>query len=195
MKKTASNTFKALLFWLGGIIVLVLAGQFIRFRVDLTEEKRYSLHPATIELLENLDRPIEVEILLNGDDLPGGMRRLQKSIEETVRTFDAYAAEKITFSYFDPLSIENDSLQLEFIYTLVDYGINPTNVFVNQTAGQQAQRIFPGILVTDGEYESGALILRGEAGMSPDEKLNASIENLEYETTCLTRTRPKFVFR
>ena len=181
MKKTASNTFKALLFWLGGIIVLVLAGQFIRFRVDLTEEKRYSLHPATIELLENLDRPIEVEILLNGDDLPGGMRRLQKSIEETVRTFDAYAAEKITFSYFDPLSIENDSLQLEFIYTLVDYGINPTNVFVNQTAGQQAQRIFPGILVTDGEYESGALILKGEAGMSPDEKLNASIENLEYE--------------
>ena len=191
--KKSSSILRPLLYWLSGIVILVLLGQFVRFRLDLTEEKRYSLHPATIELLQNLDRPLEVEILLNGDQLPGGMRRLQKSIEETVRTFDAYAAEKITFSYFDPLSIENDSLQLEFIYTLAGYGINPTNLYFNQTAGQQTQRIFPGILVTDGEYESGALILKGEAGMSPDEKLNESIENLEYEISNAIRklTQPQ----
>lgn len=180
MKKPGLHTAKPFLILISGIIVLTLLGQFLRFRIDLTAEKRFSVHPATKELLENLDRGIHVDILLVGKNLPGGMRRLQKSMEETVRTFNAYSSQKITFSYFDPLSV-TDSLQKEFILTLADYGINPTNVFSNQASGQQTQLIFPGILVADDEYETGALILKGERGMSPDQILNTSIENLEFE--------------
>jgi gliding-associated putative ABC transporter substrate-binding component GldG len=108
------------------------------------------------------------------------MRRLQKSIEETVRTFNAYSPEKITFSYFDPLSLPKEE-QEEFIFTLNEYGINPTNLFVSQNSGQQATMIFPGFLVMNEEFETGALVLKGERGMSPDQILNQSIENLEFE--------------
>jgi gliding-associated putative ABC transporter substrate-binding component GldG len=163
-----------------GILVLVGLALTVRFRIDLTEEKRYSLHPSTLKLLEGIDRPLHVDILLTGEQLPGGMRRLQKSIEETVRTFNAYSAENITVSYFDPLEV-TDSLKEEFIYTLADYGIRPTNLFVNKATGQQEQLIFPGILVSDDTYETGALILKGERGMSAEQTLNASIENLEFE--------------
>jgi gliding-associated putative ABC transporter substrate-binding component GldG len=180
MKRSFSHTAKPFLILILGLVLFVLLGQFLRFRIDLTEEKRFSLHPATKELLETIDRPLHVDILLTGENLPGGMRRLQKSIEETVRTFNAYSAEKITVSYFDPLSV-TDSLQEDFIYTLADYGINPTNLFVNQNSGQNAQVIFPGILVSDDEYETGALVLKGERGMSPDQILNTSVENLEFE--------------
>lgn len=180
MKKSGLHTAKPYLTLLAGILILLLLGQFLRFRIDLTAEKRFSVHPATKELLESLDRPIHVDILLTGKNLPGGMRRLQKSMEETVRTFNAYSSENITVSYFDPLTV-TDSLQEEFIFTLADYGINPTNVFFNQNSGQQTQLIFPGILVADDEYETGALILKGEQGMSPDQILNTSIENLEFE--------------
>lgn len=163
-----------------GILVLAGLALTVRFRIDLTEEKRYSLHPSTLKLLEGIDRPVHVDILLTGEQLPGGMRRLQKSIEETVRTFNAYSAENITVSYFDPLEV-TDSLKEEFIYTLADYGIRPTNLFVNKATGQQEQLIFPGILVSDDTYETGALILKGERGMSAEQTLNASIENLEFE--------------
>ena len=163
-----------------GSLVLVGLALTVRFRIDLTEEKRYSLHPSTLKLLEGIDRPVHVDILLTGEQLPGGMRRLQKSIEETVRTFNAYSAENITVSYFDPLEV-TDSLKEEFIYTLADYGIRPTNLFVNKATGQQEQLIFPGILVSDDTYETGALILKGERGMSAEQTLNASIENLEFE--------------
>ncbi len=163
-----------------GILVFAGLALTVRFRIDLTEEKRYSLHPSTLKLLEGIDRPLHVDILLTGEQLPGGMRRLQKSIEETVRTFNAYSAENITVSYFDPLEV-TDSLKEEFIYTLADYGIRPTNLFVNKATGQQEQLIFPGILVSDDTYETGALILKGERGMSAEQTLNASIENLEFE--------------
>ena len=180
MNQLSSHRLFPLAALLLGILVLVGLAQTIRFRIDLTEEKRYSLHPSTLKLLEGIDRPLHVDILLTGEQLPGGMRRLQKSIEETVRTFNAYSAENITVSYFDPLEV-TDSLKEEFIYTLADYGIRPTNLFVNQATGQQEQLIFPGILVSDDTYETGALVLKGERGMSAEQTLNASIENLEFE--------------
>ena len=180
MKSNRSNSPKYWIILFGGLIVIALLAQLVNFRIDLTEEKRYSLHPATEKVLESITEPIHVDILLVGDNLPGGMRRLQKSMEETVRTFNAYSPEPITFSYFDPLSVEA-SQQEEFIGSLTTYGINPTNVYVSQTAGQQATLIFPGILVSDAEFETGALILKGEKGMGPDEILNQSIENLEFE--------------
>ncbi len=180
MKKAGIHSAKPFLILLGGAVILALLSQFLRFRLDLTEEKRFSLSPATQTLLESLDQPLYVDILLTGENLPGGMRRLQKSIEETVRTFNAYAAYPISVSYFDPMTV-TDSLKEEFIYTLADYGINPTNLFVNQNTGQQSQLIFPGILVGDAEFETGALVLKGERGMSPEQILNTSIENLEYE--------------
>lgn len=165
---------------LGGLLLLVATSQLLRFRLDLTDDKRYSLHPATEEVLAQLETPLHVEILLVGDQLPGGMRRLQKSIEETVRTFNAYSSEKITFSYFDPLSLPAEEQQ-EFVVQLADYGINPTNLMVNQNAGQKSQLIFPGILVYNEEFETGALVLKGEEGMSQEQILNQSIENLEFE--------------
>lgn len=180
MKRLLSHRLFPLATLLLGVLVLVGLALTVRFRIDLTEEKRYSLHPSTLQLLEGIDRPLHVDILLTGEQLPGGMRRLQKSIEETVRTFNAYSAENITVSYFDPLEV-TDSLKEEFIYTLADYGIRPTNLFVNKATGQQEQLIFPGILVSDDTYETGALILKGERGMSAEQTLNASIENLEFE--------------
>ena len=180
MKKSFFHIANPWIFLFGGILVFVILSQVLRFRIDLTEEKRFSLHPGTEKVLAQLTEPLHVDILLVGENLPGGMRRLQKSIEETVRTFNAYSPEVITYSYFDPLGVEQEK-QEEFILSLVDYGINPTNVFFNQNSGQQAQLIFPGFLVSDSEYETGALVLKGERGMSPEQILNQSIENLEFE--------------
>lgn len=166
----------------GVIAIILLLGLLVRlfpFRLDLTAEKRYSLHPASIGVLESLEEPIEVEILLTGK-LPGGMRRLQRAIEETIRTFNAYSSEKITFYYEDPLSLPAD-VREDYIVDLASYGINPTNLFISEDGGQQSKLIFPGVVVRNEEYETGTLLLKGEKGMTSDEKLNHSIENLEFE--------------
>lgn len=163
------------------LLILLINGiaQFVPFRIDLTEEKRYSLHPSSIEILQSLEEPLEVEILLSGN-LPGGMRRLQRAIEETIKTFNSYSSEKISFYYEDPLSLPEGE-QKEYIFTLAEYGINPTNLFVTEDGERKSRMIFPGVVVRDAAYETGALVLKGEQGMSPDQILNNSIENLEFE--------------
>jgi ABC-2 type transport system permease protein len=174
-----STSMKSFGILIGSMLLVWLVAIFLPFRIDLTEEKRYSLHPATIEILKSIEEPIEVEILLTGK-LPGGMRRLQRSIEETIRTFNAYSREKITFYYEDPLGLPAD-IKEDYIVGLAEYGINPTNLFVTEDGGQKSKLIFPGVVVRNDEYETGALLLKGEKGLGPDQILNQSIENLEFE--------------
>lgn len=179
MKTPTRKSLLEILWLLAIITVLFVLESFFSFRIDLTEEKRYSLHPATRQLLQELPGPIEVEILLTGN-LPGGMRRLQKSIEETLQTFDAYSRYKISYYFLDPLSLEGEQQQ-EYILALADYGINPTNLFASHGGSQASKMIFPGVVLRDEEFEIGTLLLKGERGMSPDEILNLSVENLEFE--------------
>ena len=179
MSHNTTVFFKVLLLLIViGLIVSQLS-IWIPFRWDLTAEGRYSISDATKEILADLDTPIEVEILLTGD-LPGGMRRFQKSVEQTIKTFDAYSSQPIRAFYQNPLELPAD-IQREYILTLSEYGINPTNLFATRNGGQTSQMIFPGIVVRNDDYELGALLLKGEKGMSPDEILNLSIENLEFE--------------
>ena len=180
MKKgRLSHTYKNLLFLSGSILLIWALVRVFPFRLDLTEEKRYSLHPSSITVLEAIDGPIEVEVLLTGK-LPGGMRRLQRAIEETVRTFNAHSPYKISFYYNDPLGLPVD-IREDYIVGLAEFGINPTNLFITEDGGQRSRLIFPGVVVRNEAFETGALLLQGERGMGPDEKLNHSIENLEYE--------------
>ncbi len=171
--------FKVLLLLVIILVVFSQLASWLSFRLDLTAEGRYSISDATKEILADLDTPIEVEILLTGD-LPGGMRRFQKAIEQTIKTFDAYSSEPIQVFYQNPLDLSPD-IQREYILTLAEYGINPTNLYATQNGGQTSRMIFPGIVVRNEDYELGALLLKGEQGMSPDEILNLSVENLEFE--------------
>jgi gliding-associated putative ABC transporter substrate-binding component GldG len=180
MKRSANiSLFKNLGIIAGILVVIWVLATLVPYRIDLTSDKRYSLHPATVEILESLEEPLEVEILLTGN-LPGGMRRLQRSIEETIRTFNAYSSEKITFYYQDPLALPKEE-QEDYIVGLSEYGINPTNLYVNEDGGQKSRLIFPGVIIHNAEFETGTLLLRGEMGMGPDQILNQSVENLEFE--------------
>ncbi|MFC4872668.1 gliding motility-associated ABC transporter substrate-binding protein GldG [Negadavirga shengliensis] len=162
-----------------GWILIYLINLWVLFRIDLTEEKRYSLSDATKVVLAEMEEPLEVEILLAGE-LPGGMKRFQKSIENTLKTFGAYSPEKIHIYFQDPLELDPE-IRKEYIYALAEYGINPTNLHAKQGSGEITRMIFPGIILRTEDYEIGVLLLKGEKGMTPDEILNLSMENLEFE--------------
>ena len=149
------------------------------FRLDMTEEGKYSIGQATLDVLEDMDGPLEVDILLTGD-LPPGMKRFQRNIEQTLKTFRSYSREKISINYVDPLVVAGDSSE-QYIIKLADYGINPTNLHSTRNGAQATQLIFPGIVLRSPSKETGVLLLKGELGMGPEETLNLSIENLEFE--------------
>ena len=85
------------------VVIVLLANilsSFIYSRLDLTEEKRFSLTPATKQILEDLDDVVTVRILFAGE-FPAGMKRLQKTVQETLGSFRAESG-YIEYEFEDP---------------------------------------------------------------------------------------------
>ena len=155
------------------IIVLVCVAAAIglshvwRVRWDMTDDKHYSLSEASKNLLRQTDAPIGVTLLLDGD-LNAGFRRLKKATEETVEEMNVYA--KITNH---PLPITNgiaDSL-----------GLSPIIIHEREQNGKTAQTtVYPYALMQYKGRKAVVTLLKNTRGLSGEENLNASIEQLEF---------------
>lgn len=172
-----------LLLLANGIVALVLinllSSQFF-FRLDLTEEKRYTIHPSTRELLENLDDDVYVEVFLEGE-LNAGFRRFQKSIRETLEMFRIYSGNKVQYSFTDPAAAMSQKARSEYMADLASKGIRPTNVIDTREGERVEKIIFPGVVISYGGAEKGVMLLKGNKAGSPEEEINQSIEGIEYE--------------
>lgn len=172
-----------LLLLANGLVLLVLinlvASQYF-FRLDLTEEKRFSIKQPTRQMLKALDDNVYVEVYLDGE-LNASFRRLQKSIRETLEEFRIYSDNKVQFVFTDPSTAMSQKARNEFMQDLMNKGIIPTNV-VDPKDGQVTEKIiFPGALVSYGGFETGVNLLKGNKALTAEEKINQSIESIEYE--------------
>lgn len=177
------------------LLVNLLSSHFF-FRLDLTEEKRYSIHPTTREMLSKLDDDVYVEIFLEGE-MNAGFRRFQKSIRETMEMFRIYSGNKVQYSFTDPGTALSQKARSEFMADLSAKGIQPTNVIDTRDGERVEKIIFPGALVSYGGVETGVMLLKGNKAQTPEEEINQSIEGIEFEIANaiykLTESDPKIV--
>jgi len=166
-----------------GVVVLfflnVLAQNYF-FRIDLTEENRYSLTDATKGMLQNLEQPVEVTVYLEGE-LPPEFQRLQRSVEEALDDFQAYAGGNLRYRFVDPLTAVSAEQRNNFFFTLDSLGIEITRVFDEEDGSRIQRLIVPGAVVRSGGRERGVMLLKGDKGASALQQLNQSIEGVEYE--------------
>ena len=160
------------------LINLIAANNF--FRIDLTEEKRFTVKPATRDMLASLDDNVYVEVYLEGE-LNAGFRRFQRSIRETLEEFRIYSNNKVNYTFIDPATAMSKQAQNEFIRALGEKGITATNVVERVDGETSARLIFPGALVSYGGFETGVMLLKGNDAQSPEEEINQSIEGVEFE--------------
>ena len=166
--------------WMAGIILLNLLASEFFFRLDLTEDKRYSISPVTKGMLVNLPDEVVVEVYLEGD-FPAGFKRLQQSVKETLDEFRIYAGGNVHYEFIDPNAITDEKERVAFFQELAKKGIQPTNLKATEEGKQVERLVFPGAIVTYNGKETTVSLLKGNLAASPDERLNQSVEGLEYE--------------
>jgi ABC-2 type transport system permease protein len=153
---------------------------FFFFRKDLTEEKRYSLSDASKKMVSSLKEPVEVEVLLDGNGLPGGFERLKQAVTETLEEFKTYGGTNIVYTFFDPNTITDPARKNALMDSLYSKGIQPTNVFDTEGGKKTETLVFPYALISYQGKQETVLLLQGNQAQSAEEKLNQSYENLEY---------------
>lgn len=199
--KQQSAKFKSLLTLLLLLIVLVLvnmvAFHFYK-RFDLTKEKRFTLSAATKDLLKNLDDDIFIKVYLEGE-FPAGFKRLRNATQEMLDEFKAASNGKIHFVFEDPLANKNETEKKEIYEQLMEKGLQPTNLRVNNDNQYSSKIIFPGAIVRYRDREMTLQLLENQIGLGPQEVLNNSIELLEYKIAnkvkkITQRTKPLIAF-
>lgn len=151
---------------IGTCAVLLALSYVWVVRWDLTDDKHYSLSEASKTMLKQTDAPIHVTLLLDGD-LNAGFRRLKKATEETLEEFDVYADIKVKG---ERLEVRGDSL-----------GLHPIVIHEREQNGKTAQTtVWPYALMEYKGRRAVVTLLKNTRGLSGEENLNASIEQLEF---------------
>jgi len=183
MVKLNSKKLESILYFLVGILVIIVTNQLsarLFYRIDLTEEKRYTISEASKNLLGNLDDVVYIEVYLEGE-LPAGIKRLQKSVKERLHEFKIYAGSNLQFRFINPSTARSQKARQEFYESLIKKGIQATNLYNNVDGNRTQTLVFPGAILTYGSKEIGITFLKGNKASSPQEQLNQSIEGVEYE--------------
>lgn len=168
------------------IVSLNVIGSFLFFRLDLTSEKRYSLSEASRELAGSLKDVVYIKVYLDGE-LPPGFRRLRTATREMLDEFRIYAGSNLEYEFIDPSAETDEKKRLDLYKQLAKKGLMPTNLEEREKGGSSQKIIFPGAIAAYGNEEIPVQLLKSRLGSSPEEMLNASVENLEYEIAGLLR--------
>ncbi|MDQ1086885.1 gliding motility-associated ABC transporter substrate-binding protein GldG [Siphonobacter sp. SORGH_AS_1065] len=180
-----SKYLRPLLLVIGVVALNVLAG-FFYFRLDLTEDRRYSLSDATRNILDQLDDEVYVKVYLDGDLNPG-FRHLRESIRETLEEFKAHSGGHLDYRFIDP-SAETDAKKRNALYeALTEKGLIPTNVVEGGQDSRSQKLVWPGALLTFQNKETSVQLLKGNISQSAQENLNLSAENVEYSLATALR--------
>ena len=86
-------------------LALLTSSYLIHWRIDLTEEGRYSLSEGTEGLLDQLDEPLLVKIYLEGE-FPAGFERLKLESRYRLEEWSARNG-NVFFEFINPNQVEN----------------------------------------------------------------------------------------
>ena len=171
---------KPLLVIVSALILLAVISSFAFTRFDFTAEKRFTISATSRNIISDLKAPVRVTVYLKGENFPGGMKRLQRAAGDMLSDLQAYSHGKLQFEFVDPLKGLNSDEQQQAIQNLTDKGIQPSNLSIKTDDGVIQKLIIPAALVTSGDKAIAVNLLQTRIGLSDDEVLNNSVQNLEY---------------
>ncbi len=160
-------------------VVFIVAANFL-LRFDLTSDKRFSVSTISTQIVSDFEKPVDVELYLEGE-LEPGLRRIQTEIIEKIAILNAYSAKPIRVRIFDPYSIGNKTKREQFITELIKKGVKATTFRKKTEKGVSTKYIFPGAVIRYGNREVAVNFLKNNQDASYELNFNHSVETVEFE--------------
>ena len=164
---------------IAAVLAINLFASLVHKRIDLTNEKRFTISSPVKKILGSLDEEVEVEVFLKGE-MPSGFKKLSASAAELLQEFKEYANGKIRFKV---LSADDQMPGASVTYadTLSSLGIIPINLKVQLKAGEQSQYVYPAALVRYKDRMLPVNLYSGTKTLITPPELNNAEALLEYK--------------
>ena len=179
MKKHLKNTFGRVGIALFLLVVINYVAQQGNLRLDLTQDKRYTLSEITHKILSKIQQPILIDVLLKGN-VPTEFKKLQT---ETLQLLEEYtsANSNIIVNFVNPL--EGEEQPEKAIQQLVSNGYQPLQIIQNEAGKSSVEYIFPWAVISDGQKAERVRLFVNKLGSTDQEQVQNSVQKLEYSFT------------
>lgn len=168
--------------WLPLVILLLVAVNWLasvwHSRIDLTNEKRFTLSTATKNILKNIKEPVQVDVFLKGN-YPAGFKKLSASTADLLQEFKEVSGKNFQYNFVSPDDVV-EGTEVPYGDTLSAMGLVPINLTSQVKEGQQQQFVYPYALV---HYQGQALpvtLYQGKTPLINFQDLNSAEAMLEY---------------
>jgi len=160
-----------------GLLILNSAVNGIHKRFDLTEDSRYTLSKASLEIIKDVDTPIIIDVFLDSENFPSEFRRLQAETKQLLEEFEAENP-NIIFNFFNPL--EDEANRDIIIEQLTQRGLTPMQMSVQENGASTQAIIFPWALASYNNQTVTIPLIKNKIGTNQQELVSNSVQHLEY---------------
>lgn len=170
MKK--SNIAIQILIVLAIVIVINLLSDLLYFRLDFTEDKRYTLSKATKNIVKELDEVISVKAYFT-EELPPQLAYVKNDLRDLLIEYENLANGNLVFEFISP----NESEELK--QEAYQNGIAPVSINVVQNDQRQQLQAFMGVLFRSGDKTEVIPLVQPGASMEYD--LTTAIKKISID--------------
>ncbi len=142
-----------------GILLLVnfLAARFF-FRLDYTEDQRYSLSNATENILEELSEPVTISAYFS-EDLPPDIERVRQDFRDLLVEYSSASDGLIVYEFINPSVDEEAEMKAQ------QNGIQPIMINVRERDQMKQQRAYLGTILQMGDRKEVIPFIQPGAAM------------------------------
>jgi gliding-associated putative ABC transporter substrate-binding component GldG len=190
--KLTNRLFSWAFFWIvfAAVIFLNIISNYVNYRLDMTQDGRYTLSEDTKKFLENpknLKNRLNVKIYLDGK-LPSELRTFRNAIEDKLNEFKSIAGDRIEYEFIDPnVGTEQEQYELKQTLQAGGKGIMKMDLKYEADGDEIKMQVWPGAVLEYGGTTVGHIqFLPGSklGDAYPINELTSAIENalvnLEY---------------
>ncbi|HRO38551.1 MAG TPA: Gldg family protein [Flavobacteriales bacterium] len=168
MTKRASAILVPALLLLAGVFLNLLAQQW-KFRIDLTEDRRYTLDPATLQLIRSLPETVTVTAYFT-KELPPAMAVARQDFKDLLAEYAQRSGGKLAYEFLDPGASE------ELAARAVSEGIRPLLAQTRRKDRSENIQVLMGAVLRMGNKQT--VIPALEAGPGMEWTLSSAIAQL-----------------
>jgi gliding-associated putative ABC transporter substrate-binding component GldG len=168
MLKTAKISTTILIVVLIVVVINILSENY-NFRIDLTEDKEYTLSKATRNILKNLDMPVTVTAYFS-EDLPPNIGNISGNLKDMLIEYNNRSDGMVVYKFINPN--ENEESEQE----AVKAGIQPLMINVREKDQIKQQKAYLGAVVSMGDEKEIIPFL--QPGSAMEYSLSTAIKKL-----------------
>jgi ABC-2 type transport system permease protein len=171
---------------IGCVLLVLFIGSFTRLRADLTSEKRYTLSPATEQLMDSLPDVVFLKVYLSGE-LPADLRQLSAAMRELLDEMRIHNPELLQYEFVDPSASPDEKTRNDTYAGLQKLGLQYSSIRTKEKGAESERIVWPCAMLNFRGKSLPLQLLKTQYRTADADMVNRSINNLEFEVASAIR--------